>query len=103
MARRESIEVFDPFASFNFLVEIEGVTAAGFSECTNFDQETEVIEYREGRENITVRKIPGLNKFANVTLKRGITNDKELWDWSKKVMDGLIERQNVSICLLDEN
>lgn len=101
MARREG-DVFDPFASFNFLVEIEGVTEAGFSECTGFDQETEVIEYREGHEDITVRKIPGLKKFSNVTLKRGLTNDKSLWDWRKKVMDGDIERQNVSIILMDE-
>ena len=85
MARREG-DVFDPLASFNFLVEIEGVTEAGFSEVTGFDQESEVIEYREGNEDITVRKIPGLKKFSNVTLKRGLTNDKSLWDWRKKVM-----------------
>ena len=45
----------------------------------------------------------GTVKFSNVTLKRGLTTDKALWDWRRKVMEGKIERQNVSICLLDEN
>ncbi|MCP4368469.1 MAG: phage tail protein [Deltaproteobacteria bacterium] len=93
----------DPLSSFNFLVEIEGVTSAGFQEVNLSDNENDITEYREGNEDITVRKLPGLKKFSNVTLKRGLTTDKALWDWRKKVMDGQVERQNVSIILLDEN
>ena len=60
----------DPYAGFNFLVEIEGVTVAGFSECSGLSADQAVIEYREGREDTTVRKLPGLIKYNNVTLKR---------------------------------
>jgi phage tail-like protein len=92
----------DPFSSFNFLVEIDGVTVAGFSECSGLTTETDIIEYRNGDEDITVRKLPGLKKFGNITLKRGFTTSKELWDWRKKVMDGKTERQSGAIVLLNE-
>lgn len=92
----------DPFASFNFLVEIDGVTKAGFSECTGINSETDAIEYRNGDEDITVRKLPGLKKFGNITFKRGYTNSKDLWEWRKKVMDGKTERKSGAVVLLNE-
>ena len=76
--RRES-GPFDPFGSFNFVVEIEGITSAGFSECTGLDSESDVVEYREGSDDITVRKLPGLKKFSNVTLKRGVSTNTDLF------------------------
>jgi phage tail-like protein len=99
MARRPA----DPFASQNFLLEIQGITKAGFSECTGLNAETNVIEYREGADDIYPRKLPGLSKFGNVTLKTGLTTDTSLFDWHKDVMDGNITRQNVSIIVLDES
>jgi phage tail-like protein len=92
----------DPFASFNFLVEIDGVTKAGFSECSGITMETDPIEYRNGSEDITVRKLPGLKKFGNITLKRGFTKDDGLWKWRKTVLDGKTERHTGSITLLNE-
>lgn len=92
----------DPFSVFNFLVEIDGVTKAGFSECSGISMETDAIEYRNGSEDITVRKLPGLKKFGNITLKRGFTKDKGLWEWRKKVLDGKTERHSGSITLLNE-
>lgn len=92
----------DPFASFNFLVVIDGVTTAGFSECSGLTMETDPIEYRTGPEDITVRKLPGLKKFGNITLKRGFTKDKGLWEWRKRVLDGKTQRQSGSITLLNE-
>jgi phage tail-like protein len=96
----------DPFASFNFLVEIDGVTVAGFSECSGLTTETDPIEYRNGNEEITVRKLPGLRKFSNITLKRGYTASKELWEWRKLVMEGKTTsekaRKSGSIVLLNE-
>jgi phage tail-like protein len=92
----------DPYSAFNFLVEIDGVTVAGFSECTGLSTETDAIEYRNGNEDITVRKLPGLKKYANIALKRGFTDSKELWQWRKKVLDGKTERQPGSIVLLNE-
>jgi phage tail-like protein len=98
MARRAT----DPFASFNFKLEIEGITVAGFSEVTGINQESNVIDYREGQEPITPRKLPGLNKFGNITLKRGISPDLSVYNWRKTVTDGDIERRNASIVLHNE-
>lgn len=94
--------VADPLASFNFLVEIDGIAKAGFSEVTGLNTETNVIEYREGTDAITPRKLPGLTKNSNITLKRGASLDKDLFTWRKTVLDGDIRRANVSIVLLDE-
>jgi phage tail-like protein len=92
----------DPFTVFNFLVEIDGVPVAGFSECSGLSTENDVIEYRNGNEDNTVRKLPGLKRFGNIILKRGITEGVELWEWRKTVMDGKTERRSGSIVLLDE-
>lgn len=99
MARRET----DPYASFNFRLEVDGIVKAGFSEVTGLNAESNVIEYREGNEGITARKLPGLIKFGNVTLKRGVTTDPELFTLFKNVVDGDIKRDDsMSIVLLDE-
>jgi len=92
----------DPFAAFNFIVEIDGVTKAGFSECSGVTMETDAIEYRNGSEDITVRKLPGLKKFGNITFKRGFTKDNGLWTWRKLVLDGKTTRHSGSITLLNE-
>lgn len=92
----------DPYSAFNFLVEIENVTVAGFSECSGLNTETDAIEYRNGNDDFTVRKLPGLKKFGNITLKRGFTDSTELWEWRKRVLDGKTERKSGSIVLLDE-
>ena len=92
----------NPYASFNFLVEIDGVTRAGFSECSGLGIEVEVIEYREGADKPNaVRKLPGLSKYSTIVLKRGFTQDKSLWDWFKKVLDGNVQRASGAITLLD--
>jgi len=92
----------DPYRGFNFIVEIDGVTVAGFSEVSGLSSETAVIEYREGGNNENVvRKLPGLTKFSNITLKCGVTLDKSLWEWRKKVIEGRVERRSGAIVLLD--
>lgn len=98
MARRAT----DPFASFNFRLEIEGITIAGFSEVTGLNSEQNVIEYREGDEGITPRKLSGLTKFGNITLKRGISPDMQVYNWRKTITDGDPVRKNVSIVLHNE-
>lgn len=92
----------DPFRGFNFIVEIDGVARAGFRECSGLDTTQDVVEYREGNELITPRKLPGLAKYANVLLKGGVTDDKSLWTWRKTAIDGKVERKNGSIVLLDD-
>lgn len=92
----------DPYANFNFIVEIDGVARGGFSECFGLEVGIDVIEYREGWDpSNAVRKIPGLIKYSPIVLKRGITQDKALWNWIKKVLDGKVQRANGSIALLD--
>lgn len=92
----------DPYGAYNFLVEIDGITRAGFRECSGLDSSRDPIEYREGDESLTVRKLPGLAKYSNITLQRGITDDAQLWDWHKQALDGQVERKNFSIVLLDD-
>ncbi len=92
----------NPYAGFNFLIEIDGITRAAFSECSGLSTSSDPIEYRDGSEDITVRKIPGLKKFTNISLKRGMTKDLELYKWMRTVLDGAVERKAGSIVLLDE-
>jgi len=92
----------DPYAQFNFLVEIDGVARAGFTEVGGLSTEQDVIEYREGSNAPTVSKLPGLSKFMNIALKRGFTQDFDLWNWRKTTLDGATERRAGSIVLLDE-
>jgi len=94
----------DPYRNFKFRVEIDGLTVAGFSECDIPAATVEVIEYREGSEEVTPRKLPGLVKYSNITLKRGVTNTKEFFQWFRLVVQGKISqaRRNMSIALLDD-
>jgi phage tail-like protein len=49
-----------------------------------------------------VRKLPGLHRYANIVIKRGITHDLEWWNWHKQVLDGNVQRRNGSVVLLDD-
>lgn len=93
----------DPLRNFRFRVEFDGQEVAGFSEVLIGATTTDVIEYREGNEPTHVRKLPGLHKFANVTLKRGITTSLELYNWHKQIIQGQIARRNVVIVVADES
>jgi len=101
----ESGDRKDPFRAFNFLVEIDGVTTeTGFSEVSGLSMETDAVEYRTGDEKENhVRKLTGLNKYGNITFKRGFTKDaKALWNWRKQVIDGKTQRAAGTITLLNE-
>lgn len=93
----------DPYGRFNFLVEIDGVATAGFSEVSGLAAEIEPIDYREGSDPMTVRKLPGVRKFSNVTLKRGLTTNRDLWQWFKTGLEGALQRRTVRIVLLDDD
>jgi phage tail-like protein len=90
----------DPFAGFNFLVEIDGVTRAGFTHVSGLTSEVDAVSYREGGE-VGGRQLPGLVKYPRLILKRGFTLDRSLWDWHRAVVNGRIERRGVSVMLLD--
>lgn len=99
----------EPYPAFNFLVSISGVSDDGsavrgaFSEVSGLDVEITVVEYRNGAEDITTRKLPGLRKYTNITLKRGVIGDLTLWQWIKSALDGNVQRADGTITLLDES
>lgn len=94
----------DPLRNSRFKLEIQGIVQGGFSECTGFDTSTDAVEYREGSDPPSARKLTGLTKFSNITLKWGLTDAKEIWEWRKQVIDGKMKeaRRNGSILVLDE-
>lgn len=91
----------DPYLNYNFLVEIDKITRAAFHECNGFDSTIDVVEHREGGDLTTPRKLPGMTKHSNIVLKRGLTDDRELYDWHLAALRGKIERRNGSIICLD--
>lgn len=91
----------DPYRNFSFLIEIDGITQASFAECTGFGASNDPIEYREGGDQTTVRKLPGVTKYPNITLKWGITDSDELYQWFRDITLGQVERKNGSIVLID--
>jgi phage tail-like protein len=91
----------DPYLNFNFLVEIDGITRAAFHEVSGFDSTIDVIEHREGGDNITPRKLPGMTKYSNIVLKWGLSDDVELYNWHRDAILGKVQRKNGSIVLLD--
>ena len=95
----------DPLRNYRFRVEIDGIQAGGFSEVFIEPTTTDVIEYREGNSPSHVRKLPGLTKFGNVTLKRGVSVSLELFNWHLQVVRGEISsaRRNVVIVVLDDS
>lgn len=92
----------DPYKNYRFLVEIDGIVQGGFSECSGFGSEVEVVEYREGGDDATVRKLRGKASYPDISLKWGITDSRDLYDWHATAVNGQIERKNGSIILLDD-
>jgi phage tail-like protein len=93
----------DPYGNFNFLIEIDGISRAAFHEASGLDSSIDVVEHREGGENITTRKLPGQVKFSNISLKWGMSDDHDLYDWHRQWVTGDpgANRRSGSIVLLD--
>lgn len=98
----------DPYPDGNFEITIAGISDDGkaakgsFSEVSGLGVEIDVIEYRTGSEDITTRKLPGLKKFSNLILKRGVIGDTSFWNWLVSAMNGQVARADGTIVLLDE-
>ncbi len=92
-----------PVVNFHFRVEWGG-SRIGFSEVSGLEFETNVLEYREGSDPVyNTRKIPGLQKFSNIILKRGIiSGDNEFFDWYKTIQLNTVEKRDITIALLNE-
>jgi len=98
------VERNDPYRNYRFRVEIEKVQVASFAEATIPDSSTDPVEYREGTDQPHQRKLSGLNKYGNITLKKGLTDSMDLYNWRKSVEDkGAVgARQSISLVLIDE-
>lgn len=102
MATRQS----DPLVSFHFGIEVQGVITGLFTECSGLGSEHEIIEHKvvDEKGHEFIQKIPGRVKWQDITLKRGITDSMDVWDWRKLVEDGDVEgaRHNGSIVMFDQ-
>ena len=97
-----------PYGRFNFLVDLgTGTTEGpdgGFQACSPIGMEIAVVEYRNGNDRTNApRKLPGLTKVPDVTLKRGIIGSLALFEWTKAVRDGTVDRRTVTIQLIAED
>ncbi len=89
-----------PYGNFNFVVEIGGSSVSGFSEVSGLEASIDVIEYRLGGDP-TTHKLPGRARMEDLVLRRGVDDNRDLWNWFKAGLDGQVDRRLVSIILLD--
>jgi phage tail-like protein len=93
-----------PLPVFHFTVAWGEGKRVGFSEVTGLTQENQAIEYRDGafREYSSI-KMPGIRKFSNITLKRGVLkSDNEFFNWLTTIKLNQVERRDLIISLLDQ-
>lgn len=92
----------DPYLGCNFLVEIEGLLVGGFSEVSGLESQVEFDEIEEGGRNSYTHKLPTRVKYSqNLVLTHGLTDSDSLWSWYNDVTQGIVERKNGTIFLLD--
>jgi phage tail-like protein len=101
-------ERLTPYGAFNFIVKIAGDQFGGFSDVSGLETELQISEYRLGNERTQyVTKIPGMVNTSDITLKRGLVNSKDMWDWIKEARSlsgerGIAAKRDVVITLMDE-
>lgn len=77
----------NPYQKFNFLVEIDDFAKAGFRTVSGLEKKVNVVEYRDGGDNNSKRKEPGWTDYPNITLTRGMSQDKDLITWANESMN----------------
>ena len=106
MANKSGRET-DPLVGFTFGLDIDGLTMGYFTECSGLGSENEVIDHKvvdkSGHE--IVQKIPGRLNWEDISLKRGITADMDIWKWRDNVELGKMgdARKNGSVVMYDRN
>jgi phage tail-like protein len=93
----------DPFTAYNFKLEIQGVTAGHFTECSGLGIEIDAISYREGGNQQVVHRVPGMVRYEDIVLRYGVTTSGELFAWVMSAAKGAPQRKNVSILILDSS
>jgi phage tail-like protein len=96
----------DPLVTAWFGIEFQGKVVGAFRECTGLGSENEVVEYKASGQKgeFIIKKVPGRMKWNNITLKRGITDAMDMWQWRKIVEEGRIDeaRKNGSVVMFDQ-
>lgn len=94
-----------PLSKFHFQVDWGSEHRVGFTEVSGLAVETELIEYREGSSlEFSKVKMPGMQKYGNITLKRGVFHqDNDFYDWWNSVQLNIIERRTVTISMLNSD
>jgi phage tail-like protein len=96
----------DPLNSFLFALDVQGTLTGYFTEISGLGSENEVVEQKVQKEGKQIiKKIPGRLKFTDVTLKRGVTAQMDIWEWRKKVEQGDTNgaRKNATITMYDQS
>lgn len=97
----------DPLVGFHFAVDVQGQVAGYFTECSGLGSEQEVIEHKVVNEAgvEVIMKVPGRLKWENITLKRGITSNMDIWTWRKMVENGDVQgaRADGSIVMYNQS
>lgn len=97
----EGVRSLDPYTAFNFAVEIEGLLVGGFTEVSGLESEIETEEYQEGGVNEYVHHLPRQASSGRLVLRHGLTDVSSLWNWYYNITQGIIQRKNGTIMLLD--
>lgn len=100
-AQKQTGNYVDPYAAYNFRMEVGKEVAGYFTECSGLGARVEALQWRAGDSGRRVHRLPGRLEYADVTLRYGLTASTHLWDWFTQVMQGKSDRRNVSIILLD--
>lgn len=97
----------DPLVGFHFMLDVQGTVQGYFTEVSGIGSESEVAEQKVVSEKgvQVVLKIPGRLKWGDITLKRGLTSNLQIWDWRKMIEDGNVKgaRKNGSIVMYDQS
>lgn len=89
----------DPFTSFHFAIDVNGVTEARFVECSSLGVDVEALQYREAGANELVHKVPGQVNYTDLTLRYGMGDSMQLWQWMQSSISGKVDRRNVSVIM----
>ncbi|TDT41749.1 phage tail-like protein [Halospina denitrificans] len=89
----------DPFTSFHFAIDVNGVTEGRFVECSSLGVDVEALQYREAGTNQVVHKVPGQVNYTDLTLRYGMGSSMDLWKWMQLSIGGEVDRRNVSVIM----
>jgi phage tail-like protein len=102
LGQRLSGKRLDPYMAFNFAIEIEGLLSGNFSEASGLEGSVEVEPYQEGGVNDFIHHLPRQATYPNLVLTHGLSDLNSLWNWYYNVTQGIIERKNGTIALLNK-